>query len=208
MSVDMNEDANTALNETDGDGAAGEERVVVWRGAGVGFSALDVDDAELLASWRVDPVAAHHIGFWPRPLSALRERIEQHVEDNERDDFLVLRPDGTPVGHIALTDQSQVDGTAEVELLLAAPYRGRGYGPAALDALVDLAFGELPMHRLTASTHTDNAPALAVLAASGFTQEGVARSACLHRARRHDLAQYALLRPEWERLDRPHAWDA
>ncbi|MFF5287344.1 GNAT family N-acetyltransferase [Streptomyces sp. NPDC013171] len=64
------------------------------------------------------------------------------------------------------------------------------------------------MYRLTAETHTDNAPALAVLAKSGFTQEGVSRAACLHRGRRHDLAVFSLLRPEREELNRPRAWDA
>ncbi|MET8536971.1 GNAT family protein [Streptomyces sp. NPDC005065] len=83
-----------------------------------------------------------------------------------------------------------------------------GWSTNALDALVDLAFGELPMHRLTAETHTDNVPALAVLAKSGFVHEGISRAACLHRGRRHDLAVSSLLRPEWEELNRPRAWDA
>ncbi|MFE7409747.1 GNAT family N-acetyltransferase [Streptomyces laurentii] len=129
------------------------------------------------------------------------------VRDN-RDDFLILLPDGTPVGHVALTCQNIVNGTAEVELMLAAPHRGHRHGTAALDAVVDLAFGELPMYRLTAETHTDNFPALAALATSGFTQEGISRAACLHRGRRLDLAVFSLLRPEWEELNRPRAWDA
>ncbi|WP_229894893.1 GNAT family N-acetyltransferase [Streptomyces galilaeus] len=109
---------------------------------------------------------------------------------------------------MALTGQNMIDGTAEVELMLAAEHRGHGHATAALDAVVDLAFGELPMYRLTAETHTDNATALAVLARSGFTQEGISRAACLHRGRRHDLAVFSLLRPEWEELNRPRAWDA
>ncbi|MFB6613698.1 GNAT family N-acetyltransferase [Streptomyces sp. NPDC056367] len=83
----------------------------------------------------------------------------------------------------------------------------QSHASAALDAVVDLAFGELPMYRLTAETHTDNAPALAVLAKSGFTPEGISRAACLHRGRGHDLAVFSLLRPEWEELKRPRAWD-
>ncbi|WP_329203311.1 GNAT family N-acetyltransferase [Streptomyces sp. NBC_01435] len=125
-----------------------------------------------------------------------------------RDDFLVLLPDRTPIGHTALSGQNIVNGTAQVELMLAPQHRGHGHGTDALDALVDLAFGELPMHRLTAETHTDNAPALAVLARSGFVREGTSRAACLHRGRRHDLAVFSLLRPEWETLNRPRAWDA
>ncbi|MEV6104278.1 GNAT family protein [Streptomyces sp. NPDC051940] len=184
------------------------ERELSWRAKSVGLAALDTDDAELMHGWRSDPVIVHHLGVWPRSLTAMRERIERDMDDDDRDDFLVLLPDRTPVGHVALTGQNLVDGTARVELMLAAPHRGQGHGTAALDALVDLAFGELPIYRLTAETHSDNAPALAVLARSGFTQEGISRSACMHRGRRHDLAVLSLLRPEWEELSRPRAWDA
>ncbi|KMS92054.1 MULTISPECIES: GNAT family N-acetyltransferase [Streptomyces] len=200
----MNEEIRIAGDEQD----AEAERELSWRAKSLGLAALDIDDAELMHRWRSDPVAAHQIGIWPRSLTAVRERIERDIEDDDRDDFLVLLPGGTPVGYVALTSQNVVDGTAEIELMLAAQHRGHGHGTAALDAVVDLAFGELPMYRLTARTHTDNAPARAVLAKSGFTQEGISRAACLHRGRRHDLAVFSLLRPEWEELSRPRAWDA
>ncbi|MFE1904046.1 GNAT family N-acetyltransferase [Streptomyces gardneri] len=200
----MTEDIRTAGDEQD----AEAERELAWRAGSVGLAALDVDDAELIHSWRSDPVVAHQMGIWPRSLTAVRERIERDIEDDDRDDFLILPHDSGPVGYVALTGQNIVNGTAQVELMLAARHRGHGHATAALDAVVDLAFGELPMYRVTAETHTDNAPALAVLAKSGFTREGISRAACLHRGRRHDLAVFALLRPEWEELDRPRAWDA
>ncbi|MFJ1704657.1 GNAT family N-acetyltransferase [Kitasatospora sp. NPDC088346] len=183
------------------------DREVCWRGRRVGFAPLDVDDAEVLHSWRSDPVAAHEMGLWPRPLSALRERIERYGEDQDRDDFLVLLPDGTPIGHAVLSDQDMVDGTADLQLLLDPAHRRRGYGGDVVDALADLAFGELPMHRLQAVTHTTNGAALGVLERSGFLREGVRRSSCLHRGRRHDLAVLSLLRAEWEALERPRSWE-
>ncbi|MFG2816595.1 GNAT family N-acetyltransferase [Streptomyces sp. NPDC048410] len=200
----MIEDIGIAGDEHD----AEAERTLSWRAGAVSLAALDMDDAELLHGWRSDPVTAHHMGIWPVALSAVRERIELDIEDNERDDFLILTADRTPVGHVALTGQSLANGTAEVELLLDPRHRGQGHATAALDALVDLAFGELPMYRLTAETHTTNTPALTVLTRSGFTQEGTSRAACLHRGSRLDVAVFALLRPEWEALKRPRAWDA
>jgi RimJ/RimL family protein N-acetyltransferase len=191
----------------DGEPTAEPDRHVCWPGRTVGLAPLDAEDAELMHAWRSDPVAVFEIGIWPKPLSRLRDRIERDLADSDRDDFLVLLPDGTPVGHIALVEQDIVEGTAEMYLLLDPRHRGHGYGVDAVDALVDMAFGELPMHRLEAFTHTANAPALAVLKAAGFVQEGVRRSACLHRGRRHDVAVWSLLRAEWEGLDRPRSWE-
>ncbi|WP_335932443.1 GNAT family N-acetyltransferase [Streptomyces sp. PTD5-9] len=185
----------------------GAGRQVCWRGREVGFVPVETDDAELWQEWRSDPEAFEATGAWPRSLASLRERIERRHEDQDRDDFLVVLADGTPIGHAALTEQDLADGTAEAEVVLSARHRRRGYGTAVLDALADLAFGELPLYRLEAFTHTDNTAALAVLARSGFVREGVRRSACLHRGRRRDVAVCSLLRPEWERLERPRAWE-
>ncbi|MEU4169878.1 GNAT family protein [Streptomyces sp. NPDC026665] len=200
----MIESAGTTGDERD----EAPARNFAWRSASIGLAVVEADDAELLHGWRSDPANAYEFCTWPRSLAWLRERIERDSEDADCDAFLVLLPDGTPIGQTALSRQNMLDGTAEVELMLDPRHRGQGHGTDALDALVDLAFGELPLYRLTAETHTGNARALAVLAKSGFVQEGVSRGACLHRGRRHDLAVFSLLRPEWEALNRPRAWDA
>ncbi|GJF32026.1 hypothetical protein KNE206_47260 [Kitasatospora sp. NE20-6] len=202
--------AATAESDADANADADDtvtDRPTTLRGRLVALAPLDVDDAELLHGWRSDPTAAHEIGIWPRPLSALRARIERDVDNSDRDDFLILLPDGTPVGHCAVFQQDFADGSAELELMLAPGHRRRGLAVDALRTLTDLAFGELPLHRLEANTHTTNAAALGTLASAGFTHEGVRRSACMHRGRRHDVAVLGLLRPEWEAQDRPRAWD-
>lgn len=183
------------------------ERIPCRHGRGIALAPLEIGDAELIQRWRSDPVAAHETGVWPGSLYELRERVERHLDDTGRDDFLVLLPDGTPIGLIALHDQQLAEGTAEAYLMLAPGHRGRGHGVAALDALTDLAFGELPLERVEAFTHTDNAAAHSVLARAGFVPEGVRRSSCMHRGRRYDNAVFALLRPEWEGLDRPRSWE-
>jgi len=195
------------MNDNGPDDTQAGARVPCRRGRKTALCPLETDDAEHLKRWRSDPVAAHEVGVWPRSLYWLRERVERDIDDSDRDDFLVLLPDGTPIGYTALVDQKAYGLPAEVVLLLAPEHRGGGHGTDALDTLVDLAFGELPMHRLQAVTHTENGAALAVLAKSGFVREGVRRSACFHRGRRHDVAVLSLLRPEWEALERPRTWD-
>ncbi|MFI0965756.1 hypothetical protein ACH4S8_30830 [Streptomyces sp. NPDC021080] len=58
----------------------------------------------------------------------MRERIERDLDGHDRDGFLVLLPDGTPIGRIALTDQGLADGTAEIMLM---PGRTTGAGTMA-----------------------------------------------------------------------------
>ncbi|MFB7937213.1 hypothetical protein [Streptomyces sp. NPDC056049] len=82
----MHENTRNAGDEDDGE--------IAWPAGSVGLAALDTDDAELLHGWRSDPVTAHQLGLWPRPLSALRERIERDIENDDRDDFLVVVPEG------------------------------------------------------------------------------------------------------------------
>ncbi|WP_405638045.1 GNAT family N-acetyltransferase [Streptomyces sp. NBC_01178] len=204
----MSEHERMSEHEDEHDDAAQyAARERCWRGRDVAFTPLEPDDAELIHHWRADPVAAQEIGVWPGALQQFRERVEAYVEDRDRDDFLILLADGTPAGHIALVEEDFVDGTAEAYLLLAPEHRGRGIGSDALAALTDLAFGELPLHRIEAVTHTGNAAALATLRGAGFVHEGVRRSSCLHRGHRHDNAILGLLRTEWEALDRPRSWE-
>ncbi|MFD3328087.1 GNAT family N-acetyltransferase [Streptomyces sp. NPDC058701] len=207
MIDDEANDDDASDDDVEPDDAAETGRVPCWRGRTVRLAPLDADDAERMHAWRSDPVAAYEIGFWPRSLSSLRERMERDRDDHERDDFTVLLPDGTPIGHIALVEQDMIDGTASVHLMMDPLHRGRDHGTDALEALTDLAFGELPMQRVEAITHTGNTAALAVLAKAGFVHEGVRRSACLHRGRRLDVAVLSLLRAEWEALGRPRSWD-
>lgn len=187
---------------------AGEDREICWRGRKVAFTPLDADDAELIQRWRFDPVAAFEIDFWPRSLSALRARLEVDRDDGDRDDFLILLPDGTPVGHVALVEQDIVEGTAEIHMMLDPGHRGQGLGTDALDALTDLAFGEAA-HAPAGGGHA-------------LRQRGRARGAGEVRLRtgggppvglsapgpmRHDVAVLSLLRPEWEAQNRPRSWD-
>ncbi|WP_261991443.1 hypothetical protein [Streptomyces sp. OR43] len=104
----MNQGTGIADDERDEETA----REVSWHAESVGLAPVDLDDAELLHHWRADAAAAHEIGFWPRSLTAMRERIERDIDDDDRDDFLVLLPDSTPIGPIALSGQDIVNGTS------------------------------------------------------------------------------------------------
>jgi len=87
----------------------------------------------------------------------------------------------------ALVEDGQVIGTATVSNIVPGPWWsgdlgywvdvtqvGRGLASAAVAAICDLADTELWLHRIAASTATDNARSQRVLGKNGFVQYGVA----------------------------------
>ena len=76
--------------------------------------------------------------------------------------------------------------------------RGRGYGSEALGLMLNYAFQELNLYRLTAVIPENNPAARHLFEEAGF-QEEVRRREALHRGRRRwDVIHMGLLRAEWE----------
>ena len=108
-----------------------------------------------------------------------------------------IRNDGDVVGLVRLLDLDDVDdGSPLFDLRIASGYRGQGFGTAAVKWLSDYLFAEYPtLHRIEATTRSDNAAMIAVLERCGYRHEGRLREAWKSRdGSRHDTMIYALLR--------------
>ena len=87
----------------------------------------------------------------------------------------ILDDDGALAGRITLTGiEHGPYRNARVGYWVAAAANGRGLASRALAEVLDLAFGELGLHRVEASTLVDNLRSQAVLARNGFTRIGLA----------------------------------
>jgi RimJ/RimL family protein N-acetyltransferase len=112
------------------------------------------------------------------------------IADAESDAFL---------GAIILHSCDWSNRRAEVGAWIAEPVRDRGVGSAALDLLLDWAFGELELERIemTALPENENVPHIAEK--FGFTYEGTMRKRNFERGRRVDLLLWGLLKDERRR---------
>lgn len=111
-----------------------------------------------------------------------------------------IRDDGDVVGLVRLLDLDDVDvGSPLFDLRIASGYRGQGFGTAAVKWLSDYLFAEYPvLHRIEATTRSDNAAMIAILKRCGYRHEGRLREAWKSRdGSRHDTMVYGLLRREW-----------
>ncbi|MCU1398234.1 MAG: hypothetical protein JWN62_1343 [Acidimicrobiales bacterium] len=104
------------------------------------------------------------------------------------------------VGLIRLLDVDDVDnGSPMFDVRIGTPHRGRGIGRIAVQWLTGYLFRSYPgLHRIEATTRSDNLSMQAVFAQSGYRQEGRFVEAWKSAdGTRSDTLVYAILRREF-----------
>ena len=96
------------------------------------------------------------------------------------------------VGDCSLNEIDPDNESAGYRIALGKP--GRGLGTEATDLVLDLAFGELGLHRVELEVFDFNVRAQKSYAKSGFTVEGVKRQALRWEGARYDVIMMAALR--------------
>ena len=122
----------------------------------------------------------------PRSISDRRAWFRSH---DSRHPILVAESEGSVVGWGSLSawsDRSAYDGTGEVSVYVAAPFRGRGIGRRLLRELVDVARA-LEFHSLLARIAGGNAASLHLHSALGFQEVGIMREVGQKFGRRLDV---------------------
>lgn len=101
-----------------------------------------------------------------------------------------------PIGQILLTGISHVHRNCEFSIRIGeADYRGKGFGTAALDLMVDHAWNDLGLHRVELSVFADNNPARRAYEKAGFVVEGVKREAAFVDGAWRDVVIMSRLNP-------------
>src|SRR5437588_6738207 len=112
--------------------------------------------------------------------AAFRRRVKRYGEDQRGDVayafFVFRKQDNALVGGLTLANIRR--GCAQAGSLgywMGAPYAGRGYMTAAVNAVVPFAFGTLKLHRIEAACIPANVASVRLLEKTGFKREGFAR---------------------------------
>ncbi len=134
---------------------------------------LQQANREFLAPWSPERAPAHFtVGGQRR---AIADALAQHERGTALPHVIVC--DGAPVGRVTLSDIKRGPAqTCHVGYWLSQSHNGRGLATAAVGEILDIAFGELGLHRVEAGTVPSNLRSRAVLARNGFVQYGFAPS--------------------------------
>jgi ribosomal-protein-serine acetyltransferase len=169
-------------------------------GDGVEVRKLEPDDADEI--YAIVEAERERLQAWmPWAQGATPETTRAFIESNVASgglDALGMFVEGRYAGGIGIRPD-ELHGDGEIGYWISGAYEGRGVVTRACRALIDHAFVELGLHRVTIRTAPDNARSRAIAERLGFTEEGVMREAGRTATGHHDLVVYGLLDREWKR---------
>ena len=124
------------------------------------------------------------------------EAFLEKVRTDESRRWFAITVDGRVIGETGLLRIFPEWRTTDMSVILGEERR-KGYGTQAARLMLDLAFGELGMHRVAVGVVGFNEDAIRFWESLGFRKEGVQRDGYLVEDGYHDFVMMCLLEDEW-----------
>ena len=156
-------------------------------------------DAELWQNWDVDPEIQAHM---PEPMNEPQDIAEQYEyikECEEEEDgyyWSIETLDGVTIGTVALTDINEHHKLAEIGIVVGdKEYWVKGVATEVISTVINFAFTEAGVVRISAETEAENIAVSKVLEKVGFIQDGEFLSARVKNEQRVDVKHYGIVNP-------------
>jgi len=163
------------------------------------------EDAEaMFRNWASDPEVTKFL-TWPAHNSiAVSEMvIESWMQEYEKENYyqwmIVLRELGEPIGSISVVRQNDRVEEAEIGYCIGRGWWHKGIVSEALSAVIAYLFTEVGMNRIAARHDPNNPHSGGVMRKCGMKYEGTNRACDRNNQGICDVAQYAILRRDWEK---------
>jgi len=144
--------------------------------------------------WAVDEYSAEHAkDFIQRTLKEFAEngRFNVMIEVNEH-----------LAGSLGFHDLDTVNRSAAIGYWIGKEFEGRGIVSRCCRVLIDYLFDTMKLNRVQINCNVENIRSRAVPERLGFKLEGIHRQVEYHNEKYGDWAVYAMLKDEWNKLER------
>lgn len=170
-------------------------------GSRVRLTAISPSDHPSIARWSEDSDYLRNIrtaGAVPESPEAVSRFAETDQNDSQRFSFAIRPTDADDIiGVAVIKDIEWPNRSGWLALGIGmAEMRGQGLGAEALSLLLDFAFDEIGLRRVSLTVMSYNERAIGLYARHGFTKEGVLRSAIERDGTCFDLLVFGLLAHE------------
>ncbi|HEY5903836.1 MAG TPA: GNAT family protein [Anaerolineales bacterium] len=179
--------------------------IALLQGRLVRLAAVDPEEmSRMTSTWYRDSELVRLMDARPGPLrsaSATKNWVEKHLDGlGDKEHWFAIRSlqDDSLLGDIGL---DVIDGARRDAYVGIAIYQrefwGRGYGTEAMQLILEYAFTQVNLRRVTLSVFEYNPRAVHSYEKAGFRHEGRMRQALLREGKRWDLIYMGILREEW-----------
>ena len=161
-------------------------------------------DVKLINKWRNDKMLIQTLGSPFRYVNLETEEQWFHNYMLHRDTQVrcSICKDVTNemIGVIYLLNIDNVSRSAEIAVMIGeSEHQNKGYGSLAIDEILDHAFNNLNLNRVTLTVLEDNMRALQVYRKIGFKQEGLMRDALYKNGKYVSLVMMSILQREYKK---------
>lgn len=163
---------------------------------------MTMNDAELYHTWRND---LEMMQFTSPCLDAYQleetKDFVQHVilgSSSSKSYLILLEDTGRPIGIMSLIHIDTKNRNAECIIDIGEKTSwGKGYGFEAMTLLLDYAFLELNLHRVSLRVFSFNHKAIKLYEKIGFVHEGSSRQSLYRNGDWHDIVHMGILQSEY-----------
>src|SRR4051812_32277314 len=163
------------------------------------------DDVDDIYAYQSRPDVCRYLPFEPRTRAEVAEKVAKYATAlalNGDGDFWQLAIErssvpGRVIGDLYFTIKSAADAAGEIGWTLHPDLTGEGYMTEAASALLDLAFGTLGLHRVSAVLDPRNHRSAALCRRLGMRAEAHFVEDTWFKGEWGDTAVYAVLDREW-----------
>ena len=164
--------------------------------------ALTRSDLPRLVQWRNDPEVKALLGGWSFPISPEQEEkwLAQVYDDRDTCRLAIQRLDTeVHIGNIGLYQIDWKNRKAEYAILIGDRGSwGQGFGLDATRALLDFAFNEMNLHRISLEVLAQHKRAIRLYEKAGFRVEGRLREDNFKRGQYLDTLIMSILAREFQ----------
>jgi RimJ/RimL family protein N-acetyltransferase len=165
-----------------------------------------LEDEAGIYEYASDPEVVRFADWGPSSLSIVRANLQRRLEDQEmwpRDSIEVaveLRGRSCLIGIMRITLLDHTNRTADFGYTFNRRYWGNGYAIEGTQALLQLAFSNLDLHRVWATCDVRNNASVRVMEKLGMRREGLFKKDVMQKGEWRDSYLYAVLAEEWDSL--------
>jgi len=160
------------------------------------------EDTELYHKWRNDVEVMHSTSpaLDVYPIKATEDFVEYAIlkSDTSKGYMMVDKQKDKAIGIVSLIHIDHKNRNAECIIDIGEKaYWGKGYGAEGMELLLDYAFLELNLHRISLRVFSFNERAIHLYKKLGFELEGKSREALFRDGKWYDMIHMGILQKEY-----------